>query len=376
MIDYQKIVSYYSYYWDELPFFKKVLLILLPIKLFITKWYLPNNLNIKYLFIQSMNRNDYSSFLEYITGTLPLEERRIVLIKKTIKLDFNIFYLKKDEIINIWKTINCANICKKLYIFFNIIHIISIRKHIEKYKISLLVTHSDMQPLENYIVQYFKNKNVQTVTLQHGLYIDYSKYPNLNEVNYKSVVSDYFLAWGEETKELIKKYHPQCEVLVCGNPMVKKIDYKPKSFFAVVFDQELFKEYNKKLINIAQQLSRKKGFKILLKLHPKNNLKDYKIDRSLFIDGVDLNDSLFVLGHTTTMIFQLMRNSIPIFKYQTEIPSNKFSDDLIFHNIDELIFKLEKKDKINYDIYGRYYIEYIDRTSLKKYKNVLEKIVE
>jgi len=375
MISFESLELYFKHVWKSLPIYKKLLFNYLPIKLLIQKWDIPEKLNVKCLFIQSMDREDYNKFTNIIFHTIELDDKDFLLIQKKKKLNFDFLSIGYSDIRNIWNSLETKNIVEKIYIVLNILQVKSIDKYLKGYNLKLLIAHADMQPVENYMVQYFKEKGIKTVTLQHGLYIDYSKYPNINEVNYKNVVSDYFLSWGEETKELIEKYHSNCKVLLCGNPTEKEMAYKSKDFFTVVFDQELFKEYNKKLIHIAQELSRKINLKILLKPHPRNNLNDYDLDKDLFIDNGSLNNSAFVLGHTTTMMFQLMRSGIPVFKYQTDIPSNKFNNDLIFSNINELMLKLEKKDQIDYIKEGKYYIKYIDNNSLEKYKEVIERLI-
>ena len=374
MISYEPLALYFSYTWKNLNLLRKLLLNLLPIRLFLQKWDMPKEAQTKYLFTQSLNRDDYNKFVNIVFGSLETNNKKHFMVTKTRKLNFVILSVKINRAKYIWDNIDSSNLFEKIFIFLNILEIVTIEKYLKNYKIGLHITHADMQPVENYIVQYFKAQNTKTVTLQHGLYIDYEKHPNINEVNYKNVVSEYFLAWGDDTKNLIQKYHFNCKIFVCGNPMIKNISHKPKDFFTVIFDQEIFKEYNQKMMTIAQEIARSVNLKILLKLHPSNKIDDYRISEDLLVEKGKIDNTIFAMGHTSTMLFELMIKKIPTFKFKTEIPTKEFKHDLVFSDTNELIQKLNNLDKIDFFKEAQYYIKNTDIKALREYKSALKKI--
>ncbi len=375
MIDYKPLSLYFSYLWHDLPLYRKVILNLQFIKIFLIKWDIPKNLSTKLLFTQSMNRNDYNSFVKCVYEAVECKHKQYFFISKKYELNFDCLELQFNDIVEIWNDIIADNIFMKLFIMFNIIQVVSIKKSIKTYNINVLTTHADMQPIENYLIQYFKSKNKKTVTLQHGLYIDYSKNININEVNYKNVVSEFFLAWGNETKELIMQYHPNCNIILCGNPTITINSMKrSKKEFGIVFDQELLKKYNKEILQIGQQLAKDLNMKIILRLHPKNNIDDYRIDNNLIIDK-NIEEAMFVIGHTTTMLYTLMKSGMPVFKFNTEIATNKIENSFLFSSLTEIKNKILNIESTNYVNEGKYYLEYIGDDSLVCYKTFYEELI-
>ena len=168
-----------------------------------------------------------------------------------------------------------------------------------------------MQVIDNIITQIENFNGVNTCTMQHGLYVDYKEFRTINKANYICSPSQNFLAWGENTKELIKRYHPNKNVFVCGKPtytaknwaipderLVQPNTVKMKCL--IVCDQEIFKAENIKIISIATQL-----FKVekLYTNTPQNNRKEelnlFNIDDQLLELGCD-----FILRHSSTLLYK------------------------------------------------------------------------
>ena len=234
-----------------------------------------------------------------------------------------------------------------------------------------LVVFADMQRLDNLLVQKLKKKKT-TITLQHGLYVEYVPNSNVNIVNYKNVVSDYFLAWGEETKALIEKYAQKCHVIVCGNPTINNRAYLPSpSFFTVVLDQPIFKDYNQKMLTVVFDYALNNGLKVNVQVHPIDSLEKYTINRDLVISE-NYQHSLFVVGHTSTMLFELMAMGVPTYKFKSEVPSNLINEKLIFETAEELS-SLRSLD-LDFKKESEYYLAYIGEASKKQYKHFFNSI--
>lgn len=328
---------------------------------------LPDKLETQFLFFKSLIRPDYDDFFNKVYNQAPHEKEKINIIYKYSKV---IYYIRLLKLIFYWPIfikIYHKNFNVSIYCYIKAITYIGVLKVIDKYSFKHLISFADMQGVENMIMQYYKKRNIHTSTMQHGLYVDYSQFDNINRVNYENVVSDYFLAWGAETSELIKNYHSSTNIVICGKPLVKVNYYSLSNFFTVVFDQSLFTDQNRELLAIAYSISEITKLNINVRLHPWDQKERYafKIDKINF--DKDIFQSLFVVGHTTSMIFECMRFGIPAFKYKTRFPSNVISDDLTFTNAEELIQRINNIDKYNFAELGKYYLEYVGDESLQKY---------
>ncbi|HRZ42511.1 MAG TPA: hypothetical protein P5228_07400 [Bacteroidales bacterium] len=328
------------------------------------------------LFIKSMIRPDYNIFFERVYNQWPGEKAKTdiefrmgdqFLVVRLLKL---LLYL--PVFIKVYET----GFYVSFYRYLRAVTYLSVLQNMHKCQIRNLVAFADMQGVENMLVQYFKSKGAQTITLQHGLYVDYSSYENINKVNYENVVSDHFLAWGNETRELIQKYHPSVKITVCGKPIDLTPPKEKEHHFTLVFDQNIFKEQNRELIAIANEIARHTGLQINVRLHPWNNKAEYEFDEEICVFDRSIEASQFVLGHTTSMIFECMRSGIPAYKYRTEIPANVIDERLKFSDADELMQCLENTKDFDFVEAGKYYLQYVGEESLEQYRRFFDRLME
>lgn len=329
---------------------------------------IPFSVHTDVLFVKSMIRPDYNDYFQKVFAQCNIP------LKKMVDITYKDFTIRKKALV--FKILWYFPVCLKvfnikpkvwLYCYMKAILYLSVLKIMREYKFSTLVSFADMQGVENMLAQYFGKKRKKTITLQHGLYIDYTAYDNINIVNYKNVVSNYFLAWGRETKELIHKYHPNVKIEICGKPIYFNKPASKGDYFTLVFDQYLFINQNKELLLMSYEVARKHRTKVNVRLHPWDLKKRYEFNEYLTCYDMDLSGSSFVIGHTTSMIFECMRNGIPAFKYKTKYPSNSISDDLTFTNTQELMQRIESIDSYNFTELGKYYLEYVGDESLQQY---------
>lgn len=328
---------------------------------------IPLSIETDFLFVKSMIRSDYNSFFADVISKCNADKKLINIIFHDTKNNKTNLILKLVWYFPLFLRLFDFRFKVSLYRYFRAISYIGVWKVFKTYKFNYLITFADMQGVENMLVQYFNKKGINTTTLQHGLYIDYSAFDNINRVNYESVVSQHFLAWGEETKELIQRYHPKVNVHICGKPIYFRNNLKSGVFFTLVFDQRLFIPENEELLHMAYDVARNLKTKVHVRLHPWDYKERYKFEKDLTLFDQDIASSIFVIGHTTSMIFECMRNGIPAFKYKTKYPSNVINDDLTFTNAEELIHRINNIDQYNFTELGKYYLEYVGDESLKKY---------
>ena len=227
-----------------------------------------------------------------------------------------------------------------------------------------------MQPVDNILVQTYKDLQIPTVTLQHGLFVDYEGTYNISSVSYENVVSDYFLSWGESNKQLINKHNPTCNVLVCGNPVLKSGESANSSiFFTVVLDWDIFERENIKMLNLAQLAAEDMKMNFQIRYHPSNNMSKYIVNSSYLINN-DLNYmcSKFILGHTSSLIHIAYRLGKTVFKYKSNIPSSPIDKSVIIENHEDIKkFFIKPEVPLNNQIKETINIGPIGSKSLNKY---------
>ena len=322
-----------------------------------------------------MKRQDYMDDLMKVYHQAPENKSMLYLqIEKGLNFKILILLLNREHLINVFKEFKTASFNQKIFLWLYYLQLLQLNEIVNNWNIEFLITHADMQPIENYITQVFNERNIDTITLQHGLYIDYSNLKNKNVVNYENIVSKYFLAWGNDTKHLISKYHRDVEVVVCGK--VKRINdvlvsVGSVSYFTVVFDQQMFSEFNKKLLVIAKKLSRELKLKLNIRLHPANIKSDYSISESELIN-MNVTNSVFAIGHSSSMLFEIMTYDIPIYKLKSDIATNAIHPNLVFTNYKDLFMKVTDNAKFDFKAESEKYIDCHGELAEEKYKNFFQ----
>lgn len=377
-MDIKKVLDIPNWYWKELPYTRRLFMDFLPFKFFYRKF--PDLIvQSQFCFLYSMKRKDYIGDITKVYNQIPKDKSMIYLeLEKGINLKIFILLFNIKHLRDIFKVFKSASFNKKIFLWFHYLQLLQLNDVLKNWNIQFLITHADMQPIENYITQYFKNKNIDTITLQHGLYIDYSKLQNKNIVNYENVVSKYFLAWGNDTKNLINKYHHDVDVFICGKinrHNNSEINDSDKNYFTVIFDQQMFFEYNKQLLLIAQKLSNELKLELNIRFHPANIESNYDISGNNLIN-MAVTNSKFVIGHSSSMLFEIMTYGIPVYKLKSDIPTNSIQSSLIFKNYEDLILKIKNSEHFDFKTESEKYIDSFGEKSEEKYKNFFHSLKE
>lgn len=336
-----------------------------------TKLYIPTDRESDYLFFRSLNRDDYKKLFESVAGTVDSSKTMIQDFSSTSKAPSPLYVLVFLLYWSVFAKIKAPSFKYKVYLYLKACPYITVLRKIRKNRFKKLVLFADMQAMDNLLAQYFDDRI--TVTLQHGLYVDYGNSNTINTVNYQNQPSRYFLAWGRDTANLIQRYHPERKVRICGKP---NLDESPKiespesaRYFSVIFDQNMFQEYNVKLLDLAYQVADKTGLKVNLRLHPWNNPEWYDIRSNDILMDRPLVCSEFVIGHTTSMIYEMLRIGVPAFKLKTKECALQTPESLQFESVEDLIALQQRglgKDEIKK--IGMNYIESCGQASLRQYR--------
>ena len=345
-----------------------------------TAYDFPKKSGADYLCISSMARPDYSSLFRSALSVIPEEDRLIIENYERNKDDFDVkasqFMTELRPLMNCIKAEKQSDV---LPLFVRLCKYLYILKHLVEYDFKYLVCFADMQPLENLLAQYAKLSGKKTVTLQHGLYVDYKKYRTVNIINYLHHVCDHFLAWGEETQKLINRYHPNSNVVVCGKPVATLSEKTSeqnfdtsKPYLSVVVDQRIFDEQNIEILRIASSYGAKNGLDVNVKFHPQSDRKKYRALGIDFVENLELEKSAFVLGHSSSLMYELMGRGVQVYRFQSDLPNLPLDKSIVFSSEKELTAMLGRE----FDYAAQYskFIAFNNDRSLGEYRRFFKSL--
>lgn len=370
-----KQVEFYSFEWEGFSFWRKLYLNNVYVKAAFFPYriitHLSNNPSNIYT-VKSMKRADYDAFWKVIFYDIDCNQFEII---DSFSFNFNLIF-NMNLLVNIFLSLKNYSLCKRLYV------VMSMSRYLGAYpplggQDAKLICHAEMQPIENYLVEYFRCSGNKSITLQHGLYIDYSSCKNINILNYTNVSTDFFLSWGEDTSSLIRRYNEGVDVIDCGypfEPLPRKRNVVKRSYISVIFDQNLFIKENQIIYDIAYQIAKILCIDVNIRLHPRNSLDSYFINDSTLLD-LPCEDSIFVLAHTTSYIVELMMNDVKVFVYDSDVPKLPFPDIILFRDINSLnkILEMNFHDGYFSDCSKRF-LGSSGYHSICKYKSTIEKL--
>jgi hypothetical protein len=333
-----------------------------------------------FLFLKVMQRDDYQKLFDDIcaqchsdkvVADIGYEKSNFPSLRKLIYL-----VRHREVIAMLWR----ANGRKEfLFCMPSILEYLEVFDTLKRLSFRHLVVFADMQPIESLMVQAANHTGtINTVTLQHGLYIDYGEYDNINCTNYKNQVSRHFLAWGEATQNLIERWHEEVQVTICGKPIqAPEVDCSDGDYFTVLFDQNMMYRYNKEMLDICYAVRNETGLKLNIRFHPRNNPKRYIDETTDIYINQEIAGSRFIIAHTTSLIHELMRTGTIVYKYQSDIPSHDVPVQYTFATADGLLALLKDHQhdaRQECMEYGKQYIRYIGDASLMKYRHFFERL--
>ncbi|MEH6557746.1 MAG: hypothetical protein V7708_08130 [Oceanicoccus sp.] len=328
---------------------------------------------VEFLFVKSLDRADYDILFNTISDSCK-QSKITVDIKpvrsKRIRLSGLMYLLKLFLPIYFHKNIKHRPFLERAFLLLRAAKINEIVQRISKLNYRHLVVFADMQPIDHGLVQLAKRRGIPSTTMQHGLYVDYENQRNINEVNYLLHNADNFLAWGDNTKELIKKHRPKANITICGKP-VQLVPRKPEEkIIGVILDQNLYFEKNLEMLDIVYRFAAKSHFRVSPRLHPNNKKWRYKkfLDDPLTISS-DIMSAQLAVGHTSTFIYELMSLGIPILRYATDAPALKTSRKLEFTNSISFSTTFDEISKSQFDFIseGKNYLSTMHNVSLQNY---------
>lgn len=356
-------------WWTILKFF---------MGLFFLRFMIPKVQATQFLFFKTMERGDYDKLFEAVYLQCPSPNQLVIP-----KLDYQ--WMLNTKIFSLLlrfsslpQGVTAGSMKERIYLYTNYLRIVEILDGLGALEVEHLIVFADMQPMDNALAQLFKQKGINTITLQHGLYADLRDTDDMNVVNCKNTVSHHFLAWGEATQELLLVYGKNVETTICGKPLPLAIDINApaKDYATIILDHPLYTAKNKELLQMARALSTKQGLKINVRLHPYDNPSGYDLSGDNVLVGEELDDSRFVLGHTSSLLYECMRAGMQTYKMRSDQPSPSTGRDeaFSFASLEEL----ESKIAANYDAEatGKYYIQYTGEAAQEQYLQFFQSLID
>jgi hypothetical protein len=184
--------------------------------------------------------------------------------------------------------------------------------------------------LESLLTLYFKQKGVNTYSLQHGLYFSLNN-PVPNIINIENILADKVLCWGNYSIEEMVKFGVKKDRLIqFGNPKYTKIiPYIKKNCLKRCLVLLSRQECNKGNIQLISMLTTMKNIKFDIKLHSTLNFEYYKnvtsqfthinlIENNILLSEIFKKDYDFSITYNTTTHYESLISGIVSFGYDFE----------------------------------------------------------
>ena len=298
------------------------------------------------LFLRSLGREDYALLFGAIAASCDHPRKVMVNTFATRSVEKNDKALKfLTNHIDLIDKIRVRDPIDRQCAFLQLMTFGIVLEQYADARLDALVCFSDMQPIENLFARYFRSKAVPTVTCQHGLYIDYGEYKTINCINYLHQPSDHFLAWGEDTASIIRAYHPEANLHLCGKPVFHRGKVAPTGDtgkkIQIILDQPIFNAQNVEMIKIVKEYASASGHMVSVRYHP-------GIHRATFLQAVEALDEStdfmsadIVVGHTSSLLLEALVLGKKVIQFKSQIPAVDLPQHLQFRDRASLAKALE-----------------------------------
>lgn len=189
--------------------------------------------------------------------------------------------------------------------------------------------------LESFLSYYFKKRNIETFSLQHGMYFNFINNIPIDVINYENCCSDYLLIWGNYSKEQISHLLPKdVTPVVYGHPYIGKnrVTSQINNDIYICLPRLQYWKESIQLINIVSDVF-KEGH-IIIRPHPKikDRLTEYtSSNENIMIDDnknsnylLERNNFNAVIVFNSTMVFEALAlgQNVLYFNKESEMDTN------------------------------------------------------
>lgn len=356
----------------------------------------------KILFMYSVsdtNRKDLQRLFDNLYN-LYSNEDKITFVSKT-KKHFSGLKLKNFvRLVKIFKSLkNINEVYLRLMITLSILQSYELKKIVNQINIThykLFITFCDVFPQDNFLVQTFKMNSVPTISLQHGQAYCKKGFENNDDLGYENFISDYKFSWGKHTMDEMKDGGiNKRRIINVGSPKYidkvrRVIKKEKKDVIGVVLNNEQNIQANREMIILANKLCEKMNFLYSVKIHPADDLSNYKdlITSKFFIGSYKheeielyLSSVFLSIVNYSSIYMELLYYYHPTLLYRNKLNERIFGSNFnTFSDYNELVI-LTNKFIANYDKYkplikelSHYFIEDNFESNVKSFiSNLLSK---
>lgn len=340
----KKILFNETFYVQKMTRKKSIYNFIISSFIFPVKINFNNNNNNIILISNRWNRKDHDSywnkikkcFNNYSEISILSYENIYDILKNFHLIKGMVHFIKKIRLLKQLKEFK--EFKTRLYFTSKVYQIIQYKEMLEMSRIEgkVAICFFDSEFFSNIVMQYFKNKGAFTITNQHGQPLFRSfKEDLLNQSQIINFSCDYFMAKGEFTKkQFISAGFAPDKIVVIGsfNKDDKKTSYRSNktNTFALFLDCPTYDfayTINQRLLDMAYGICKELNYKCVIKLHPVDNISNYKIETCSNIrlenKNVKIKDICnkieFGILHASAVYLDLMENNTKAYKYESEI---------------------------------------------------------
>jgi hypothetical protein len=242
--------------------------------------------------------------------------------------------------------------------------------------------------LENLLTQFFKNRGVETYSLQEGIYHLFEKDYPMDVIQYENLETDNLLCWGQYSADEYKRFGiDESRLRVVGYPKsVKGIELKvnkPLRRCLVLLARDSYLTTNLNLIELLSAFTNNYDF--YLKLHPAADYDFYlglAAEKGMFVieRGKTINECLnnvdfdISIAVNTTAYYESLLRGLPSLRFfDGSYDLMKGLEDM-FATSDEFLVHLKRLSEIDINLYRKDSIEmlkYVIGYTIDKYREVV-----
>lgn len=337
----------------------------------------------------SLERKDYQNFMDSVMEKISEKCKLQKQINICMNLQNLVMMLRRTDVfaqtklitlpqVGTEETIVRPSFWERVVIFFNLITGMGIYNSFSELDFSRtkkIVVLGDVWQEESMLVQCVNDKGIDSVTCQHALFIPDIGNSTYDILNMWEVKARETLLWGNFTKKQYKKFNPNLKCMVCGNPTIKERDYNENTqVLGIALDLPRMHDYNQKMIEIVEKYAQKNNKNVLIRIHPADKQEAYKIDTEISTFSRDLDETLVIIAHTTTMLFTYLTSGKKVAKFESDVKFFPLDKRMLFKTSDGLEKYLNIMGSIDFHEMAREEILCIGEQSKEKYKKELEEL--
>jgi len=320
-----------------------------------------------------INRADYRN-LVYATKNY-YDNSEVIDLSALPKVKFSVFSLLYiRHFLKAMRIVFFRSVGNNIKVKLNLVAVITLLfnqiKLIEKSKPSghtqCYICFNSSYKEESVLTMYFNKRNIETLTLQHGIFCEYKRFVPFDYINFENRLAKKVLSWGQATIDYFRTNGiDSSELITFGNPKYKDISIgKVHQTFKkclVLLGRGLYIDTNNRLLKLLTEYNEKNGNAILfyVKKHPflmdeehkqfadisKNMIflgKEHSVEEVLKSPLVD-----FSISVNTTAYYESLALGKPCLRWTEEENEDYFGMDDKFENLQEFENKLRSLQSIN-----------------------------